>query len=171
MTATPRTVRLRRAASLAGMFAVTVGIVEARAGTAAPVRPVALGAPAGHRAPSAAAARSRTAGGSPQQARATCPARPATSRVRSVLGSPVDIGYGIVQVRLVLRGPRITDVIAVQLPTGGRSADIASFAVPALRSEVLSQQTAAIDTVSGASYTSDGYARSVQAALDAAGAR
>jgi uncharacterized protein with FMN-binding domain len=69
---------------------------------------------------------------------------------------------------VTLAGGRITDVQAVQLPTGGRSGDIAAYAAPQLRSEVLAAQSANIDTVSGASYDSEGYARSVQSALDAA---
>lgn len=60
------------------------------------------------------------------------------------------------------------DLRAVQLPSGGRSSDISSYAAPQLRTEVLAAQSASIDTVSGASFTSEGYARSVQAALDAA---
>ncbi|HEY7815413.1 MAG TPA: FMN-binding protein, partial [Nakamurella sp.] len=94
---------------------------------------------------------------------ATHPAGP-----RTVLGQPQDNPYGTVQVKVTLAGGRITDVQAVQLPTGGRSGDIAAYAAPRLRAEVLAAQSASIDTVSGASYDSEGYARSVQSALDAA---
>jgi uncharacterized protein with FMN-binding domain len=90
------------------------------------------------------------------------------SAPRSSVGAPIDIGYGIVQVRIVLQGGRITDVQSLQLPSGGRSGSIASYAVPQLRREVLAAQSTNIDTVSGASYTSEGYARSVQSALDSA---
>jgi uncharacterized protein with FMN-binding domain len=77
--------------------------------------------------------------------------------------------YGDVQVQLVIRGGRITDVVGVTMPTDRRrSAEISQSAGPQLHDEVLQAQSAAIDTVSGATYTSDAYAQSVQAALDQA---
>ena len=75
------------------------------------------------------------------------------------------------QVRVTLVGSRITDVTALSLPQGGHSGDISSYAGPQLRREALSAQSAGIDTVSGASYTSAGYARSLQSALDKAAGR
>lgn len=86
-----------------------------------------------------------------------------------VVGKAYDVSYGIVQVKLTLRGSRITDITAVALPQGGRSGDISRFAGPQLRREALSAQGAHIDTVSGASYTSAGYAMSLQSALDKSG--
>ncbi|MGF7235360.1 MAG: FMN-binding protein [Frankia sp.] len=84
-------------------------------------------------------------------------------------GDTIDTRYGPVQVRVVMNGTKITDVVAVQLPSErGRDLEINSFAVPELRQEVLDAQSAQIDTVSGASFTSDGYAQSVQSALDQA---
>jgi uncharacterized protein with FMN-binding domain len=77
--------------------------------------------------------------------------------------------YGDVQVRLVIRGGRIADVQALVMPTDRRrSAQISQYAGPQLHDEVLQAQSATIDTVSGATYTSDAYAQSVQAALDQA---
>ena len=77
--------------------------------------------------------------------------------------------YGDVQVRLMISGGRITDVQALRMPSDrARSAPISQYAGPQLRSEVLQAQSAQIDTVSGATYTSDAYAQSVQAALDQA---
>jgi uncharacterized protein with FMN-binding domain len=77
--------------------------------------------------------------------------------------------YGPVQVRVVVTGGRMTDVTAVQLPGGStRSVQINGRAAPILRQEALSAQNATIDTVSGATYTSQGYRSSLQAALDAA---
>jgi len=60
-------------------------------------------------------------------------------------------------------------VSALSLPQGGRSSDISRYAAPQLRREALSAQSAHIDTVSGASYTSAGYAMSLQSALDKRG--
>jgi uncharacterized protein with FMN-binding domain len=81
----------------------------------------------------------------------------------------VDTQYGPIQVEVVLVSGRIQDVVAIQLPTGRRSGQISNYSAPILRQEALSAQSASINTVSGATYTSDAYARSLQAALDLAG--
>ncbi len=75
----------------------------------------------------------------------------------------------MVQVKVTFAGSRITDVTPMSLPQGGRSGDISQFAAPQLRREALSAQSAHIDTVSGASYTSAGYAMSLQSAIDQSG--
>lgn len=78
--------------------------------------------------------------------------------------------YGPVQVRITLTGSKITNATAVQYPDEtARSKDINSTAVPKLNQETLAAQSAAIDTVSGATYTSAGYKQSLQSALDQAG--
>jgi uncharacterized protein with FMN-binding domain len=60
-------------------------------------------------------------------------------------------------------------VRALALPNDRpRSQFISAQAEPLLRSEALSAQSARIDIVSGATYTSEGYAQSLQAALDRA---
>ncbi|WP_329561363.1 FMN-binding protein [Kitasatospora sp. NBC_01266] len=84
-------------------------------------------------------------------------------------GSAVDTPYGTVQVQAVLSGGKLTDVTVLQQTDGRHSSQIDSYALPVLRSEALAAQNANIDVVSGATYTSDGYAQSLQAALDAAG--
>jgi uncharacterized protein with FMN-binding domain len=77
--------------------------------------------------------------------------------------------WGPVQVQVTIAGGRITDVKTLQQPNGNfRDQEINSYAVPQLREEVLSAQSANIDTVSGATVTSNGYISSLQAALDAA---
>jgi uncharacterized protein with FMN-binding domain len=64
-------------------------------------------------------------------------------------------------------GSRITDVSVPVIQTAEQySQQLASQAIPMLRSEVLSGQTASISGVSGATYTSQAYATSLQAALD-----
>jgi uncharacterized protein with FMN-binding domain len=68
-----------------------------------------------------------------------------------------------------LSGGRITEVKALRIPDGNRrDQEINSYAVPQLRAEVLAAQSATVDTISGATVTSDGYLESLQAALDAA---
>jgi uncharacterized protein with FMN-binding domain len=86
----------------------------------------------------------------------------------TVNGSVVDNGYGPVQVRVKITAGRITDVTALALPEDGHSRRINSYAVPQLRDEVLGAQGVQVDTVSGATATSDAYLKSLQAALDAA---
>jgi uncharacterized protein with FMN-binding domain len=74
--------------------------------------------------------------------------------------------YGDVQVRVTIKGGRISDVQAVQLPSDrSRSAYISQVAGPMLRSEVIQAQSAQINIISGATYTSESYAQSVAAAL------
>jgi uncharacterized protein with FMN-binding domain len=78
--------------------------------------------------------------------------------------------FGTTQVEVTISGGRITEVTTVQLNQADpRSYQISVDAAPTLRSEVLTKQTAAVDTVSGATYTSDAYEASLQSALDKAG--
>ena len=75
------------------------------------------------------------------------------------------------QVRIAIRGRQLLDVQPLQMPTAhARSAQISQEAGPILRSEALQAQSARIQTVSGASYTSVAYAESLQAALNQANA-
>jgi uncharacterized protein with FMN-binding domain len=84
-------------------------------------------------------------------------------------GQSIFTEFGDVQVKVTISGGRITDVQAVQLPFDRRrSAEISQYASPRLHDEVLQAQNAQIDSLSGATYTSDAYARSVQSALDQA---
>lgn len=84
-------------------------------------------------------------------------------------GAVVDTRWGTVQVQVTIAGGAITDVAALQLPSGDHhSADISQRVEPLLRSSALAVQGAEIDVVSGATYTSLAYAQSLQAALDAA---
>ena len=84
-------------------------------------------------------------------------------------GDTVDTRYGPVQVRVTISGGRLTGVTAVRTPSENeRDRETAGYAVPVLTSEALTAQSAHIDTVSGATYTSEGYMRSLQSALDRA---
>lgn len=85
---------------------------------------------------------------------------------RTVAGPTISTRWGPVQVQITVANGRLTDVTALQLPTGGRSGRISDQCSPTLRSQALAAQSAAIDGVSGATYTSIAYARSLQAALD-----
>jgi len=84
-------------------------------------------------------------------------------------GNAIQIPFGTVQVQVTMQNGTITDVQALQLPNDqGHSAEISAYAGPQLRSEALQAQSAQIDTISGATYTSYGYQQSLQSALDQA---
>lgn len=83
-----------------------------------------------------------------------------------VNGPLINTRYGPVQVRVTVKGGVVTDVQSVQLPTGGKSGQIAAYSGPVLRREALAAQGTGIDAVSGATYTSQGYSQSLQGALD-----
>lgn len=90
---------------------------------------------------------------------------------RAVTGSVVSTQFGPVQVRVIARGSTLTDVQAVALPSAdSRSAQISQYAAPRLRQQALAAQSAGIDGVAGASYTSQGYRESLQSALSQLGA-
>ena len=81
-------------------------------------------------------------------------------------GSDFPNRFGDVAVRVVISNGHITDVQALQLPIDrAQSAYISQVAGPMLRSEVLQAQSANIDVISGATYTSQSYAQSVESAL------
>ncbi|MFG2363150.1 FMN-binding protein [Streptomyces mirabilis] len=89
---------------------------------------------------------------------------------KTVTGDTVQTRWGPVQVRVTLKNGKITDVTAVSYPSDNpRDQEINSYALPQLRREALAAQSARIDSVSGATYTSDGYRQSLQSALDSAG--
>ena len=84
-------------------------------------------------------------------------------------GQDVFTQFGDVQVKVTISGGKITDVQAVQMPFDRpRSAEISQYAGPMLHDEALQAQTAQIDSISGATFTSEAYAQSLQAALDQA---
>jgi uncharacterized protein with FMN-binding domain len=81
-------------------------------------------------------------------------------------GTTVDTRYGPVQVRIVVSGQKVIDVQALQLPRDrARSAFISQYSAPLLRTEAIQAQNAQIDIVSGATYTSIAYERSLDSAL------
>jgi uncharacterized protein with FMN-binding domain len=99
------------------------------------------------------------------------PTQTATTRAQQVVdGKVVNTRYGPVQVEVTLKGSTITDVQALELPSDRRtSAEISQTVAPWLHDEVLQAQSANIDIISGATYTSTAYAESLQSALDSVG--
>jgi uncharacterized protein with FMN-binding domain len=112
------------------------------------------------------AAPRRTAAPRVTSASKPTPAQPTT---RTINGAPADTRYGPVQVQIRMSGQRIVSADAIVYPTNSsRDQEINSQAIPQLNDETMKAQSANIDTVSGATYTSDGYRQSLQSALDAA---
>jgi uncharacterized protein with FMN-binding domain len=79
----------------------------------------------------------------------------------------VNYNYGTLSVSVSVAGTKITDVQIAALNDGGnfRSESIDQQAVPILEQKVLRAQSANIQSVSGASYTSAGFEQSLQSAL------
>lgn len=112
-----------------------------------------------------------TSGGKSSSGSSKAPSTSSAPVTRTVDGDTVQTRYGPVQLRVTLTGGKITAVTTLQLPQDNpRDQEISGFAVPQLTQEALAAQSARIDSVSGASYTSDGYIQSLQSALDKAGA-
>ena len=85
----------------------------------------------------------------------------------AVNGHVANTAYGPVQIQLIMRNSKIVKVAVLTQPANTiRDIQIGEFAFPKLISETLTAQTAKIDAVSGASYTSAGYIQSLQSALD-----
>jgi uncharacterized protein with FMN-binding domain len=111
----------------------------------------------------------RTAAATPA---ATSTAKSASTPAGSgtATGDPIATRYGDVQVRVTVRKGKIVTIDALQLTADDpRSAQISAYAAPQLQQEALSTQSAAIDAISGATYTSAAYAQSLQSALDKLG--
>ncbi|HTZ06589.1 MAG TPA: FMN-binding protein [Gaiellaceae bacterium] len=87
---------------------------------------------------------------------------------RTVQGPSVDMRWGPVQVTVKVKGTKILDVSATYPTERPKSQFINEQAIPMLRSEVLTAQSAQIDLIGGATMTSQAYAMSLQSALDKA---
>ncbi|QNG38749.1 FMN-binding protein [Geodermatophilaceae bacterium NBWT11] len=121
--------------------------------------------------PSTSASPAAPSTAAPSSAASPTPAPDTTSATTTtVTGTAADTRYGPVQVQLTVSGGTITDVSVVEYPSNdGKDRQINGRALPVLVQETLDAQSADIDMVSGATYTSDGYLESLQSALDQAG--
>ena len=94
----------------------------------------------------------------------------ASSGTKTATGDSIPTQYGNAQVRATVSGGQITKIVALQLQGNDpKSVQISSYAEPILQQSALAKQTAAVDVVSGASYTSASYEASLQSALDRLG--
>ena len=86
----------------------------------------------------------------------------------SFTGDPISIRYGTVQVKITVQGGKIVDAQAVKAPTGSNDR-YTQMAVPRLREQTIAAQNANIQGVSGASFTSYGWYKSLVSAIAKAG--
>jgi uncharacterized protein with FMN-binding domain len=93
-----------------------------------------------------------------------------TTTTKTVTGDTIQTRYGPVQVQITLKAGKLSAVNVLQVPQDNpRDAEIAQYSVPVLTQEALAAQSASINSVSGATYTSQGYISSLQSALDKSG--
>jgi uncharacterized protein with FMN-binding domain len=82
-------------------------------------------------------------------------------------GTAVQTRYGTVQVQITVASGKISDVQILEYPsTDPHSSQVSQYALPTLVSETLQAQSAQISSVSGATFTSQGYVSSLQSAID-----
>lgn len=149
-----------------GAQAFSIGPGAGPSSTAAPTTSAPAPSASGSGSGSTGSTQSRSSGGSPT----TVPSTPANSGTKVVTGDAADTRYGPVQLKVTFSGKKITGINVLQYPTESfRDQEINSYALPLLNQEAMAAQSAHIDVVSGATYTSDGYAQSLQSAIDRAG--
>ena len=90
-----------------------------------------------------------------------------SASTRTAVGGDYQYPYGDLEVEVTMTGTKLVDVTVVRHDaTDPRSQQIDDYAMPLLRSQALQAQSASIDGVSGASYTSAAYEQSLQSAID-----
>lgn len=109
-------------------------------------------------APKTTGAAPKTSGAAPTTQQQT------QTQTKTVSGPAVNTSQGTVQVQVTFQGNKIADVKALRAPNSNPT----RMALPLLRESALKAQSADIDTVSGATATSEGYKQSLQAAIDGA---
>ena len=128
------------------------------------------GAPSSGGTTSGGSSSGGTSKAAPSTAPSTSSAKPSTaSATKTVTGDAAQTRYGPVQLQVTFNGKKIVRINVIAYPTeSGRDQQINSYALPILNQEAMAAQSAQIDVVSGATYTSDGYAQSLQSAIDKA---
>lgn len=161
---------MRTRATIASILASTAVLIGGwelgNAGTTAPTTTSASPGAAASGANPAPAPGATTTTPSP-----TAPAAaPSSTADGTYTGAVESTRFGDVQVQITVSGGAITDVTALHLTDhDGRSVSISNRAAPILRGEVIAAQSSQVQTVSGATYTTDAYLSSVQSAIDQAG--
>ena len=145
------------------------GYHTSTAGTVAATAPT-ITVSGGKSTPTTSSGTTGGASGSGSSGSGSDAAQRSTAQTKTVTGSTVDTRWGPVQVQLTVSGDKITDIAMLQYPNAnGTDQQISSYALPILMQSTVDAQSADIDMVSGATYTSAGYLESLQSALDQAG--
>jgi uncharacterized protein with FMN-binding domain len=121
-------------------------------------------------APQGQNATSPSSTSSPTAASGSAGTSASTTASKTVAGDVVSTIYGPIQVTITVKDGKISAVSVPEYPDGTeRDQQINSFALPELNQETVAVGSARIDSVSGATYTSQGYISSLQSAIDKAG--
>ncbi|PTT17413.1 FMN-binding protein [Microbacterium sp. HMWF026] len=140
-------------------------LADAPTAGGAAVAPPTTGTPSESASPAPSSAASSSASAAP----AATPSSSSGLADGTWTGQAANTRYGPVQVRITVSGGTITDVQVPQYPSeSGRDQQINSRALPILVQQTMTAQSAQVDMVSGATYTSTGYRTSLQSALDQA---
>jgi uncharacterized protein with FMN-binding domain len=160
------------AAGLAGVLSFHSSSAHPLGSAAIGVKSTGGAKPGGHRTSSSPPATTPTTGpatttGSTAPHRSTTSTTGVSAGPATATGTAEQYGYGILSVRVTVANARITAVQVARLETAETySQQIADQVIPYLKREVLTAQSARINGISGATYTSEAYALSVQSALD-----
>ena len=102
----------------------------------------------------------------------TAPAPSATAssyKDGTYVGSEANAFYGFIRVKATISGGKLTDVVFLEYPNDrGNSVEINSQAMPYLRQEAIQAQSAHVNTVTGATDTSQAFIQSLSDALSKA---
>lgn len=156
--------------AIVSTVAVLVILLSIKTHSAVPLTtpPAAVGAPSG--AASGSGQGSGTGSGTGSGSSTAPGGSAGTTSTQTVTGTAAETMYGPVQVQITVRSRKLTAVNMIQYPDGTpRDAQINAYAIPQLTQEALAANSAKIDAISGATYTSGGYITSLQSALDKAG--
>ncbi|MCZ3388097.1 MAG: FMN-binding protein [Actinomycetia bacterium] len=93
--------------------------------------------------------------------------KPTASTPKVITGDAVNFQYGTVQVKVTLDGTTITDITTLTAP-GGSYQPYTDRTIPEMKSKIITAQSTRVAAASGATYTSNAYAQSVQSALNQA---
>jgi uncharacterized protein with FMN-binding domain len=158
---------LRAVLALGGTAAGLAALLSFKTHAPAAAAPVTAPAASTSAAASPAASPAKTMAGSGTPTPGRTSGSVAATATRTITGSVANTQYGPMQVQLTVTGTKITKAAVVQQTDDGQtSQQIDANAIPKLEQETLVAQSARVDAVSGASYTSSGYVQSLQSALD-----
>jgi uncharacterized protein with FMN-binding domain len=151
---------------LAGLFSFNSSAVKLSLGAL----PAATAPPGSTAAPTTTTTARRTGGSTPPPTTAGPPTTTTTAAPtasRSATGEATNYNFGILSVKVTVSGTKITNISIASIDDGGnpRSAYIDQASIPLLEQQALAAQSASIQGVSGASYTTAGFEQSLQSAL------